>query len=112
MLTSAESNGGGSLYSRCGKVGKVLYTVGAVFAAYEFYSSFNKAKELTKWLQRLRDSAGRRFFYIFVCFKISFFLSELLKYNGTAKEVFNISLDLQVILAIFKEGEPEYEMVQ
>lgn len=94
VLTSAEGGGGGSLYSRCGKVGKVLYSVGAVFAAYEFYNSFNKAKELTKWLQRLRDSA------------------ELLKYNGTAKEVFNISLDLQVILAIFKEGEEEYEMVQ
>merc|ERR1712062_206562 len=94
VLASTESGGGGSLYSRCGKVGKVLYSVGAVFAAYEFYSSFNKAKELTKWLQRLRDSA------------------ELLKYNGTAKEVFNISLDLQVILAIFTEGEQEYEMVQ
>ena len=50
---------------------------------------------------------------IFVFFLIiTLFLSELLKYNGTAKEVFNISLDLQVILAIFKEGEPEYEMVQ
>ena len=49
---------------------------------------------------------------IFVFFKIILFLSELLKYNGTAKEVFNISLDLQVILAIFKEGEEEYEMVQ
>ena len=59
VLASTESGGGGSLYSRCGKVGKVLYSVGAVFAAYEFYSSFNKAKELTKWLQRLRDSAGR-----------------------------------------------------
>ena len=93
-------------------MGKVLYSVGAVFAAYEFYNSFNKAKELTKWLQRLRDSAGRKLI-IFLCFfKIILFLSELLKYNGTAKEVFNISLDLQVILAIFKEGEEEYEMVQ
>lgn len=66
VLASTESGGGGSLYSRCGKVGKVLYSVGAVFAAYEFYSSFNKAKELTKWLQRLRDSAGRKlFFFVF-----------------------------------------------
>ena len=47
---------------------------------------------------------------IFLC--VYFLLSELLKYNGAAKEVFNISLDLQVILAIFKEGEEEYEMVQ
>ena len=85
--------------------------MGAVFAAYEFYNSFNKAKELTKWLQRLRDSAGRKLI-IFLCFFLSFCLSELLKYNGAAKEVFNISLDLQVILAIFKEGEEEYEMVQ
>ena len=66
VLASTESGGGGSLYSRCGKVGKVLYSVGAVFAAYEFYSSFNKAKELTKWLQRLRDSAGKTlFFFVF-----------------------------------------------
>ena len=49
---------GATLYSRFGKLGKFLYTVGAVFAAYEFYCSFNKAKELKKWLQKLKDSAG------------------------------------------------------
>ena len=53
------------------------------------------------------------FLFLKTCLQqIILFLSELLKYNGTAKEVFNISLDLQVILAIFKEGEEEYEMVQ
>ena len=84
-----------------------------MFAAYEFYNSFNKAKELTKWLQRLRDSAGTELIIFLCLLKLNFlFLSELLKYSGTAKEVFNISLDLQVILAIFKEGEEEYEMVQ
>ena len=50
--------------------------------------------------------------YFFLFLIIVLFLIELLKYNGTAKEVFNISLDLQVILAIFTEGEQEYEMVQ
>ena len=56
LLASGQT--GASLYSRCGKMGKFLYTVGAVAAAYEFYCSFNKAKELSKWLERLRDSAG------------------------------------------------------
>ena len=37
---------------------KVVYTVGAVAAAYELYSSVTKATELTKRLQRLKDSSG------------------------------------------------------
>ena len=40
--------------------GQVVYTVGAVAAAYEFYSSVTKATELTKRLQRLKDSSGGR----------------------------------------------------
>ena len=47
-----------SIYSSCGKLGKVAYTVGAVFAAFEFYNSVTKAGELTKRLQRLRDASG------------------------------------------------------
>lgn len=83
-----------SVYSSCGKLGKVAYTVGAVFAAFEFYNSVTKAGELTKKLQRLRDA------------------SDLLKYEGAAKEVFNIALDLQVILStIFRDAEEEYEVI-
>lgn len=37
---------------------QVVYTVGAVAAAYELYSSVTKATELTKRLQRLKDSSG------------------------------------------------------
>jgi hypothetical protein len=45
-------------------------------------------------LQRLRDA------------------SDLLKYEGSAKEVFNIALDLQVILStIFRDAEEEYEVI-
>ena len=33
MVTDMTETSSGSLYSRCGKVGKVMYTVGAVFAA-------------------------------------------------------------------------------
>ena len=44
----------------------------------------------------------------------NYLLIELLKYTGAARDVFNISLDLQVMLSIFREGEAEgeYEMVQ
>ena len=38
---------------------QVVYTVGAVAAAYELYSSLTKATELTKRLQRLKDSSGQ-----------------------------------------------------
>ena len=38
-------------------------------------------------------------------------LTELLKYTGAARDVFNISMDLQVMLSVFKEGE-DYEFVQ
>jgi len=83
-----------SIYSSCGKLGKVAYTVGAVFAAFEFYNSVTKAGELTKRLQRLRDA------------------SDLLKYEGAAKEVFNIALDLQVILStVFRDGDEEFEVI-
>ena len=37
---------------------QVVYTVGAVAAAYELYSSLTKATELTKRLQRLKDASG------------------------------------------------------
>jgi len=88
------SDGKRTFYSSCGKLGKVAYTVGAVFAAFEFYNSVTKAGELTKKLQRLRDA------------------SDLLKYEGAAKDVFNIALDLQVILStIFREAEEDYEML-
>eukprot|EP00092_Neocalanus_flemingeri_P025581 GFUD01027734.1.p1 GENE.GFUD01027734.1~~GFUD01027734.1.p1 ORF type:complete len:371 (-),score=79.73 GFUD01027734.1:152-1264(-) len=88
------SNGKRSFYSNCGKFGKVVYTVGAVFAAFEFYNSVTLAGELTKKLQRLRDA------------------SDLLKYEGAAKEVFNIALDLQVILTtIFRDGDEEYDVI-
>ena len=39
---------------------QVVYTVGAVAAAYELYSSVTKATELTKRLQRLKDSSGEK----------------------------------------------------
>jgi len=75
-----------TLFSSCSNLGKVVYTVGAVAAAYELYSSVTKATELTKRLQRLKDS------------------SDLLKYEGAAKDVFNIAMDLQIILStVFKE---------
>lgn len=77
-----------SLYSSLGKLGKVAYTVGAVVTAYEFYSSVSQARELARKIQTLRDS------------------SELLRYEGAAKEVFNIALDLQLILStVFKEDD-------
>jgi len=89
-----SSQGRQSLYSSYGKLGKVAYTVGAVFAAFEFYNSITKAGELSKKLQRLRDS------------------SDLLKYEGAAKEVFNIALDLQLILTtVFRGPEEEYEVI-
>ena len=35
---------------------------------------------------------------------LSFFCSDLLKYEGAAKDVFNIAMDLQIILStVFKE---------
>jgi len=75
-----------TLFSSCSNLGKVVYTVGAVAAAYELYSSLTKATELTKRLQRLKDS------------------SDLLMYEGAAKDVFNIAMDLQIILStVFKE---------
>jgi len=75
-----------TLFSSCSNLGKVVYTVGAVAAAYELYSSVTKATELTKRLQRLKDS------------------SDLLKYEGAAKDVFNIAMDLQIILStVFKQ---------
>lgn len=81
-------------FSSCGKFGKVMYTAGAVMAAWEFYNSITKAGELNKKLQRLRDS------------------SDLLKYEGAAKEVFNISLDLQMILGtVFREDEEDYTLL-
>ena len=89
MVTDMTETSSGSLYSKCGKVGKVMYTVGAVFAAYEFYHSMTQAKQFSKQLQRLRDSA------------------ELHKYEGTAREVFNICLDLQAILTIFNNAEED-----
>ena len=93
-LTSSSSEGGvTSVYSRCGKVGKVMYSVGAVFAAYEFYHSLTQAKEFSRRLQRLRDAA------------------EVYKYEGAAKEVFNICLDLQALLTIFNSVEEEYEVL-
>lgn len=102
-ITNNQSSGSGlvcasdgkrSFYSSCGKFGKVVYTVGAVFAAFELYNSVTKAGELTKKLQRLRDA------------------SDLLKYEGAAKEVFNIALDLQVILStIFRDSDEEYEVI-
>jgi len=46
-------------FSSCGKFGKVMYTAGAVMAAWEFYNSITKAGELRKELQRLRDSSGQ-----------------------------------------------------
>lgn len=77
-----------TLFSSCSNLGKVVYTVGAVAAAYELYSSVTKATELTKRLQRLKDS------------------SDLLKYEGAAKDVFNIAMDLQIILStVFKDRE-------
>lgn len=77
-----------SLYSSLGKLGKVAYTVGAVLTAYEFYSSVSQARDITRKIQTLRDS------------------SELLRYEGAAKEVFNIALDLQLILStVFKEED-------
>lgn len=79
-----------TLFSSCSNLGKVVYTVGAVAAAYELYSSITKATELTKKLQRLKDS------------------SDLLKYEGAAKDVFNIAMDLQIILStVFKEDTEE-----
>ena len=70
-----------------------MYTVGAVFAAYEFYHSLTQAKEFSKRLQRLREAA------------------EVHKYEGTAKEVFNICLDLQALLTIFINSEEDYELL-
>lgn len=64
-----------------------------MFAAYEFYHSLTQAKEFSRRLQRLRDSA------------------ELHKYEGAAKEVFSICLDLQALLTIFKNVDEEYEML-
>jgi len=93
MVADVSETGGSSLYGKVGKVGKVLYTVGAVFAAYEFYHSLTQAKEFSKKLQRLKDAA------------------ELHKYEGAAKEVFSICLDLQALLTIFKNGEEEYEIL-
>ena len=89
MVADVSESGGSSLYGKVGKVGKVLYTVGAVFAAYEFYHSLTQAKEFSKKLQRLKDAA------------------ELHKYEGAAKEVFSICLDLQALLTIFRNGEEE-----
>lgn len=77
-----------SFYANCGKLGKVVYTVGAVLSAFEFYNSVTKAGELSTKLRRLRDS------------------TDLLKYEGSAKEVFEIALDLQVILStVFSENQ-------
>jgi len=94
-LMSIAGQGGSAcqkktLFSSCSNFGKVVYTVGAVAAAYELYSSVTKATELTKRLQRLKDS------------------SDLLKYEGAAKDVFNIAMDLQIILStVFKEGRED-----
>lgn len=93
IMTEVSETGGTSIYGKCGKVGKMMYTVGAVFAAYEFYHSLTQAKEFSKRLQRLRDSA------------------ELCKYEGAAKEVFSICLDLQALLTIFNNMDDEYEMI-
>jgi hypothetical protein len=88
--TAPAAGKGNTLFSSCGKLGKVAYTVGAVGAVYQLYTSVAKTTELTKRLQRLRDS------------------SDLLKYEGPAKDVFNISLDLQLILStVFKEEGTE-----
>jgi len=79
-----------TLFASCSNLGKVVYTVGAVAAAYELYSSVTQATELSKRLQRLKDS------------------SDLLKYEGAAKDVFNIAMDLQIILStVFKEETGE-----
>jgi len=93
LVGEVTETGGSSLYSKFGKVGKVMYTVGAVFAAYEFYHSLTQAQEFSKRLQRLRDSA------------------ELHKYEGTAREVFSICLDLQALLTVFKNSEEEYQLI-
>ena len=93
LVGEVTETGGSSLYGKFGKVGKMMYTVGAVFAAYEFYHSLTQAQEFSKRLQRLRDSA------------------ELHKYEGTAKEVFSICLDLQALLTVFRNSEEEYELV-
>ena len=37
---------------------QVVYTVGAVVTFYELYNSVTKVAELTKKLQRLKDSSG------------------------------------------------------
>jgi len=77
-----------SFYASCGKLGKVVYTVGAVVSVFELYNSITKAGELSRQLRRLKDS------------------SDLLKYEGAAKEVFGIALDLQVILStVFGEDQ-------
>ena len=38
---------------------QVVYTVGAVVTFYELYNSVTKVAELTKKLQRLKDSSGK-----------------------------------------------------
>jgi len=78
-----------SLFASCGKLGKVAYTVGAVVTFYELYNSVTKVTELTKKLQRLKDS------------------SDLFKYEGAAKDVFNIAMDLQLILSTVFKTESE-----
>ena len=91
---------------------KVAYTVGAVFAAFEFYNSITKAGELSKKLQRLRDSSGDTMTQITRNWKQNYLFSDLLKYEGAAKEVFNIALDLQLILTtVFRGPEEEYEVI-
>ena len=53
----------------------------------------HQAQEFSKRLQRLRDAA------------------EVHKYEGSAKEVFSICLDLQALLTVFKNSEEEYELI-
>ena len=42
IVSDVSESGGSSLYGKFGRVGKVMYTVGAVVAAYEFYHSLTQ----------------------------------------------------------------------
>merc|ERR1719283_101882 len=85
---NGPASGAKSLYSSYGKLGKAVYIVGAVATAYDFYNSISKAKELNRKLKKLKDA------------------SELVRYEGAAKEVYNIAMDLQIILdTVFKDND-------
>ena len=57
IMTDVTETGGSSIYGKCGKVGKMMYTVGAVFAAYEFYHSLTQ-EEIKKSI-RYEDAIQR-----------------------------------------------------